>query len=206
MLDSRPQILALCLLGVVLCCAGGCAASYPGPGEGGVKSAVPLPGDTRLSGVWMFRHKVRLEIAARKVAVSFDGVMRLDAEARRIRVTALAGVGLRMFDMEVEPDAMRVVYLHPSLRKIPRVTEHIAESIRRIWFDCLLQMPHIGSGFSHSSGSGWSITCTPNDVPGDGSGDAPGTALWPETTRLADGRAGYVLTVRLLRAQREDTP
>lgn len=179
-----------------------------------------IPEDARFSGIWTFRHKARLEIPARNAAVSFDGVMRLDAERRHIRVTALAGIGLRLFDMEVEPDSMRVFYLHPSLRKIPRVTEHIAESIRRIWFDCLPRMPHITFLSEYTSGLGWNITFergesagrdnAPDDASGADSGDASsgasGEVLWPETTRLADKRAGYALTVRLLRAHREDTP
>jgi hypothetical protein len=122
--------------------------------------------------------------------------MRLDAANASIHVTALAGLGMQLFDMTVGPDWMRVAYMHPALKKIPSVTEHVAACIRRIWFDCFGIMPQTGDASGGVSGDGWSVSF---------SGRTPGNP-WASYIRFTDSRAGAAITVRLLQAQREDMP
>ena len=187
MADARRVVLCCALLAAVLL-AGGCADRR----QTAIPPDSPASGQAAIPGVWLFRHKVRLELPEHGFSQSFDGVMRLDADTREIRVSALGGLGLQLFAMEIGPDSMRVVYLHPSLRKIPHVTGHIASSIRRIWFDCSGGMPHTMA----EQGGGWEIAVS------GGLPDVP----WPRDVRLVDSRAGYTVSVRLVLAEREDTP
>lgn len=169
---------------VLLCLVQGCA---------GHMRDVPFPPDApRLdSGVWSFRHKVRLEMPERGVTQSFDGVMRLDLAAKTIHAAGVAGIGMQLFDIVVTPERAEVRYLHPVLRKIPYATEHIALCLRRIWFDCLVIIPQT----TPLAGAGWRFSASGNGR----------DAYWPDTARFSNLRDGYTITVRLLRAQREDT-
>ncbi|SBV98230.1 exported hypothetical protein [uncultured delta proteobacterium] len=194
-MDKRCGIAirVFCLL-LLLAVCGGCA-SRPldgAPPSGKVVCGNTVAGAEQVAGVWILRHKVRLEIPRRGVAQSFDGLMRLDAAQSSIRVTALGGLGMQLFDMEIGPDWFRVAYLHPVLKKIPYATEHIASCIRRIWFDCFSIMPQNNG----AAGDGWDVSF---------SGKTPGTP-WASVIRFTDQRAGYAVTVRLLQAQREDMP
>lgn len=257
---ARALHIALCIcVAVLLCVAGGCAPRYPGPaaeksvygggtvpgcpGGAGTTGGAPEgtghavrdaagTGTGAVSGVWLFRHKVRLDIPARNVSLPFDGLMRLEADVPRVRVTALGGFGLRLFAMEVGPDSLRVLYLHPSVKNVPRVTEYAAESIRRIWFDCLAQMPQTASasapapngaaagvpdiapdiGYACPSepgaGNSWRLTAGGSENVGENTAgnSSGGRGPWPETIHFTDDAAGYALTVRLAHAQQETTP
>lgn len=195
-MGKRRGILkrAFCLV-LLLALCGGCAsrpldAAPPcGPRASSEKA---VAGVEQVAGVWILRHKVRLEIPRRGVAQSFDGLMRLDAANGSIRVTALGGLGMQLFDMEIGPDWLRVAYLHPALKKIPYATEYIASCIRRIWFDCFSIMPQNNG----AAGDGWDLSFSEK---------TPGTP-WASAIRFTDQRAGYAVTVRLLQAQREDMP
>ncbi|MCC8194259.1 MAG: hypothetical protein LIP28_06415 [Deltaproteobacteria bacterium] len=193
----RPLLLAVLCLG---CLVPACA-----PRLSPEAAAVPFRGMAEAGGpgVWIFRHKVRLTVPRFGFDQRFDGLMRLDEANRSIRVTALAGLGIRLFDMEMGPDWMRAVYLHPSLKKIPRVTEHVTACIRRIWFDCFGRMPQTITRSGTDSGIGSGADSVTGRV------SFSGVALegvWPSLVRYADPGAGYTLAVRVLSAQREDTP
>jgi len=189
----KSCFVPLFLLGwLVLFCAG-CApnAVEIAPLPGNYRAAGPRPAGETAAGVWLFRHKVRLEMPQYGVDRSFDGIMELDAANGSIRVTALAGVGMRLFALEVGPDWMRVIYLHPSMRKIPAITGHIAACLRRIWFDCFAGMPHT----SGDSSPDWNISLSSNALEGG----------WPSVIRFTDSQAGYTVSIRNVTAQREES-
>ncbi|MDR1360217.1 MAG: DUF3261 domain-containing protein [Deltaproteobacteria bacterium] len=186
-LRQRLKIICLVLPLALLC---GCAARP-------VDALPPArelfsPEAWQTDGIWLLRHKVRLEAPRLGFSRSFDGLMRLDADQGKLRVTALDGLGLRLFDLEIGPDWMRAIYLHPALKKIPSLTEHIVLCVRRIWFDCFAIMPQN----IDVAGDGWDVSF---------SGKERGEP-WASSIRFNDSRAGYTLTVRLLQAQREDRP
>ncbi len=182
--DRRIFYLALLALLALL---GGCAAQRTAPAPAPLVSTTqPVPG------VWLFRHKVSLDFPARALSQSFDGMLRLDPAAKTAQVVATGGLGMLLFDVRLGPDTARAVYLHPALEKIPRLTEHIAACVRRIWFDCLALIPQN----MEAAGDGWIFSASGGRQAG----------LWPSHMRLTDTQAGYTLTIRLLHAQREETP
>lgn len=183
----RPTLTALAVLAVMALCAAlqGCAARQ-------ADDADPLPGEPLRAGTVVFRHKVKLEFPGRDVSHSFDGLMRLDTENRAILVAGVAGPGMRMFTLSITPDGETVEYLHPLLARIPSVSSHMARSIRRIWFDCLAQIPQT----QNAEYAAWSLAATGKPVAG----------IWPETVVYVDKHVPYTITVHLVRAQQEDLP
>ena len=162
----------------------GCAARE-------AEKPVQEPAVQRLSsGVWTFRHKVRLEIPGRGVAQSFDGLMRLDVAGTTAHVAGVAGLGMQLFDMRVTPDSVRVDYMHPLLARLPGVSEHAARCIRKIWFDCLTRMP-LQTVVRHADVE---VTLTGPSYAGP----------WPELVRYVNVRVPYTLSIRLLQAQQEE--
>lgn len=86
-----------------------------------------------------FRHRVRLVLPGQNAPFVFDGLMFLTEgksgsdENRRIRLAGLGGMGLRLFSLLIDREALRLEYLHPSLARIPHVEEHIARCVRVLW-------------------------------------------------------------------------
>ena len=144
------------------------------------------------SGIWVFRHKVRLEMPGRNIAHNFDGMMRLDLASRTVHAVALAGMGIQLFDVAITEKDIVVHYIHPLMRKIPGATDHIAFCLRRIWFDCLA----VVSQPAVETGDGWRFTASGNTR----------DAFWPDIVLFTHTRDNYTLTIRLLQAQREDMP
>jgi len=151
------------------------------------------PGKEHVSdGAWTFRHKVRLDIPDRGVSQSFDGLMRLDLAEKTAHVVGIGALGMRIFDIKVTPEQMMIGYIHPMLLKTPRLKEHIAFCVRRIWFDCLAIIPQPAS----LSGAGWNFASS-----GHATDD-----FWPDVITFTNTQDQYTLTIRLLHAQREKTP
>lgn len=172
------------ILPLLLCLLCGCA--------GHLREYTPLPDrDRPVAGVWVFRHKVRLDFPGRKEARSFDGMMRLDLSSRSIHAVGLGGMGMQLFDVMVTENETHVRYLHPLMRRIPGAADHIAFCLRRIWFDCLTIMPQTTA----EAGEGWRFAASGNTL----------DAYWPDIVHFSNTRDNYALTIRLLRAQREDT-
>jgi len=80
----------------------------------------------------LFRHVVRLHIAGRNQDLSLEGMMRLETD-HTARIIGMGAFGLRMFDITVTPDQVETNFLNPGMKSIPRLTEHIAFCVRRIW-------------------------------------------------------------------------
>ena len=181
----KARFPALVALIVVLCClAYGCS--------GKAEYSLP-PGKERLSsGIWHFRHKVRLDMPERNIAHSFDGMMRLDLSTRTMHAVGVAGMGMQLFDVQVTEQDVTVRYIHPLMRKVPGIAGHIALCLRRIWFDCLAIMPQATA----EMGEGWRFAASGNVR----------DAFWPDTVQFYNTRDKYTLTLRLLQAQQEDTP
>lgn len=152
----------------------------------------PPPGEPLRAGTWVFRHKIRLEFPGRGMGHSFDGMMRLDTENRTILAAGVAGPGMRMFSLSVFPAGETADYMHPMLARIPRVSGHMARCIRRIWFDCLTQMPQT----KNADFAAWSLAASGGTVAG----------MWPELVVYVDKRVPYTVTVHLVHAQQEDLP
>lgn len=92
---------------------------------------------TRNTGGWIFRHALVLDVAGRGAALSFTGMMRLDADREIVDVVGLGGVGLTLFDLKITRSCVETRFLHPSLARLPGVGERIAALVRLVWLDCL---------------------------------------------------------------------
>jgi hypothetical protein len=172
-------ILAL-TLPLTLALLAACATDRPFAGGAALSQSEPS---------WIFRHKVRIAFPDRKMTQSFDGAMRFDRAERRIQVIGLGGFGLRLFDLLVEPELMEVRALHPGLEALPHAAEHIAATVRHIWFDCLDRMPPSFSGESPQ----WRCAASEEQLQG-----------WPLTLSCENRVYGYTVTVHLLQAAREN--
>jgi hypothetical protein len=158
-----------------------------------LSESAPTPDSEHISnGIWTFRHKVRLDIPGRGVSQSFDGLMQLDLAEKTAHVVGIGAFGMRLFDVKVVPEQTTVGYIHPMLLKIPRVEEHIAFCVRRIWFYCLAMVPQPAS----LSGSGWDFV----------SSRQAADNVWPDLITFTNTQDNYTLTIRLLHAQREEMP
>lgn len=150
----------------------------------------PPPPVPRISeGVWMLQHKLQLDIPQRTFSQTFTGMMRLDLATRTAQAAAVSGMGMQLFAMRITPDTVHVDYMHPGLRKIPRVEAYIASCIRLVWFDYLPQIrltdpARYGDVTLHSSGKRIAD-------------------LWPERLVYEDTRIPFTLSVRLLQARQE---
>ncbi|MDR1947279.1 MAG: hypothetical protein LBQ51_08975 [Desulfovibrio sp.] len=170
------------LLLAVLIAFSGCGALPPGPGW---TDASGRP----VSGVWILRHKVRLDIPRADIAQSFDGLMRLDFDRRSAHIVGLGGPGIRLFDLTLNENGVQPAYLHPILEKLPKAMDKIAECIYDIWFDTLPQLPQnvfVRRDGRHIAFSG--PLCA---------------GLWPERIIYTDTRIPYTVTIRLLQAAKE---
>lgn len=141
------------------------------------------------SGVWIFRHRVQLVIPGMGVAQSFDGLMRLDPGKGKVHVVALGGLGMRLFDITLSADGIRVAFLHPVLARMPGAAERIGECIVNIWFDSFQQM--LLQKFVLRDG--WNITFSGPMV----------ASMWPQKTRYSDTRIPFTLDIYLLQAVEE---
>lgn len=123
------------LLLLALCCA--CATPGPDPALWELPSR-PEQGmldrdlwDT--SPARTLRHQVRLRIPGKGLDLTFGGMMRLEPRDRSVRLVALGGFGLKLFDLTVTPNALHTHFLHPGLKRVPNMAERIAFCVRRIW-------------------------------------------------------------------------
>lgn len=154
------------------------------------QNAVLPQGEKVTRGVWLFQHKLHLDIPGRGISQDFTGMMRLDLAAQSMRVAGVAGLGMQLFALRVTPDDITVDYMHPILRKIPHAQAHITACVRTIWFDYL---PQIRLNTPVRLG----------DIVLEATGERV-AGLWPEHVRYTDEKIPFTLRVRLLQAQQEE--
>lgn len=82
-------------------------------------------------GVWRIRQSGLFELRGRRLPM--EGFLELDNDGRRVRLVALEGLGLKLFDLTVTVDGVEVHHLLPDLAKEPRLAEAVAASVRRIF-------------------------------------------------------------------------
>lgn len=81
--------------------------------------------------IWHIRQSGLFEL--RGLRLPMEGFLEFDAGAGRVRLVALEGMGLKLFDLTVTADTHEIHSMLPDLRKHPRLAEAIAESVRRIF-------------------------------------------------------------------------
>ncbi|MDY0268433.1 hypothetical protein [Trichloromonas sp.] len=82
-------------------------------------------------GLWRIRQSGLFELRGRRLPM--EGFLELDNDGRRVRLVALEGLGLKLFDLTVNVDGVEVHHLLPDLAKEPRLAESVAASVRRIF-------------------------------------------------------------------------
>jgi hypothetical protein len=82
-------------------------------------------------GRWRIRQSGLFEL--RGLRLPMEGFLELDTANRRVRLVALEGLGLKLFDLTVTAETVEVHHLLPDLAKQPRLAEAVAESVRRIF-------------------------------------------------------------------------
>jgi hypothetical protein len=139
-MSLRQGIVGLCLALLL----GGCASI---PFEKPLLSSTRVLTATELlaadwravPGGWRIRQSGLFEL--RGLRLPMEGFLELDNDGRRVRLVALEGLGLKLFDLTVTLDGMEVHHLLPDLAKDPRLAEAVAASVRRIFL-----APRPGSG------------------------------------------------------------
>ena len=126
------RILGLCLALLL----GGCASlpfEQPLLPPTRVLTAAELPAaDWRaVPGGWRIRQSGLFEL--RGLRLPMEGFLELDNAGRRVRLVALEGLGLKIFDLTVTVDGVEIHHLLPDLAKDPRLAEAVAASVRRIF-------------------------------------------------------------------------
>ena len=170
--------LLLCLL---VLCLGACA-SIPTPTKN--------PSWRSDEATRRLRHRVDITIPDQPV-LSFDGVMLESNRPERVRVVALGGFGLKLFDLVISRDAVEIIAIHGQIARLPHIVDHVASAVRRIWFDCLPAITE-GQGAEGPACRGIRLADAPH--PPGVSGVTNSTH--PAVITLEDGR--YTLTVRTL--------
>lgn len=131
-MNLRKRIVGACLALLL----GGCAS---------IPFEQPLPTPTRAltpaelaaadwraaPGVWRIRQSGLFELRGRRLPM--EGFLEVDNDGRRVRLVALEGLGLKLFDLTVTVDGVEVHHLLPDLAKDPRLAEAVAASVRRIF-------------------------------------------------------------------------
>lgn len=176
----------LVLAVAVLALLGGCTRPNPVPVVQGQHHAVQQQQSTH-KGQWIFRHKVTLSLPRQAMQQSFDGMMRFDPAARTLHIVGLGAFGLVLFEVHITQETLVVSALHPSLTAIPKVVEHIAQSVRHIWLECPRPLQQQCSEEA-------SHFCTISEQTLQG---------WPVYVEYKDMQYQYVVTVRLLQADVE---
>lgn len=82
-------------------------------------------------GRWRIRQSGLFEL--RGLRLPMEGFLELDNDGRRVRLIALEGLGLKLFDLTVTVDGAEIHHLLPDLAKDPRLAEAVATSVRRIF-------------------------------------------------------------------------
>lgn len=82
--------------------------------------------------IWLYRHKVTVQIPANKQDFAFDGAMELDMDHQIARVIGL-GPMITLFDITVTQESFIVRQMHPGFQRIPHIAQHIAETVRSLW-------------------------------------------------------------------------
>ncbi|MDX9710781.1 MAG: hypothetical protein RBT64_14650, partial [Trichloromonas sp.] len=139
-MSLRQGIVGLCLALLL----GGCATvPFDGPRLAPTRILTTtelLAADWRAApGRWRIRQLGLFEL--RGLRLPMEGFLELDNDERRVRLVALEGLGLKLFDLTVTVDGVEVHHLLPDLAKDPRLAEAIATSVRRIFL-----APRPGSG------------------------------------------------------------
>jgi len=146
-------------------------------------------GEKVTEGVWNLQYKLQLDIPGWNFSQGFTGMMRLDLATKTAQVAGIAGLGLQLFAMRVDPDEATLEYMHPMLGKLPHAPKYIASCVRTIWLDYQSRI-QVDSPFGHGDVL---LTATGDRVAG----------LWSERVRYEDRRVPFILSVRLLQAQQE---
>lgn len=84
-----------------------------------------------VAGGWRIRQSGLFEL--RGLRLPMEGFLELDNDGRRVRLVALEGLGLKLFDLTVTVDGVQVHHLLPDLAKDARLAEAVAASVRRIF-------------------------------------------------------------------------
>jgi hypothetical protein len=86
---------------------------------------------TAQAGVYRLRQTVLFEFRGARVPMS--GMMRLDLGERKARLVAMNDLGVKFFDLAVDERGEELNYLLPDLAEIPRFSEAVAASVRRVF-------------------------------------------------------------------------
>ncbi|MBN1141353.1 MAG: hypothetical protein JXB25_06110 [Deltaproteobacteria bacterium] len=161
--------------------------------------------------------------------VPMAAMMELNGGQRRARLVAVNELGIKLFDLEISDSALVEHFVLPELARIPRFSEAVATSVRRLF---LAPRPRVGddrldfvNGRYRMLGkrlSGEVEFFFGGDPPllaetrMDGEGERwqavfrdyrmLGAGFWPYDVRLRDDRAGYLLELRILEARGIDEP
>ena len=131
-MNVHRRLVILCLVLLL----GGCASiPFEQPllaPTRALTAAELLAADWRtVPGGWRIRQSGLFEL--RGVRLPMEGFLELDNDGRRVRLVALEGLGLKLFDLTVTVDGVEVHHLLPDLAKDPRLAEAVAASVRRIF-------------------------------------------------------------------------
>ncbi len=82
-------------------------------------------------GIWHLRQSVLLELGSRKIPL--EGLLRLDTKRREARLVAMNGMGLVLFDLQIDQQGQKLLRAMPQLEKQPGFAVGVAKSLRRIF-------------------------------------------------------------------------
>ncbi|WP_162141271.1 DUF3261 domain-containing protein [Paucidesulfovibrio longus] len=199
----------------------GCAAQGTGCLDGTAPSGTATAPNTAI-GFWTAGNGIVIlqqaaVLSTNGAEMQMDCMVRLDFSARTARLVALAGFGMKLFDIEATPTTLTVHSALPVLDRLPHFLQHAAEALRRLYLTHqpapeapafeqgtgLVLVTRLENGedrhrldrtgrlleTQHCGRDGqWTIAYEYSD-------SAPGGP--PRTSRLDDTAAGYRLTLQL---------
>ncbi len=83
------------------------------------------------SGRYLIRQSALFEFQGSSIPI--EGMMRLDLDKKQGRLVAMNEMGVKLFDLVVDPATSESLFVIPELMRYPGFTEAVAISVRRIF-------------------------------------------------------------------------